>query len=223
MEYHWNFSFLTDYGPLLWRGLWGTAVISGLSLIGSTLIGLLIGMGQMSPRFWLRWPSVWYVELLRNTPALVHLYIVFFVVPVLLGHQVQPIVAAVIALSLYSASHMAEIFRGGIRSVERGHWEAAKALGLGFRHQMQSIVLPIAIKRMVPPFTNKIIELVKLSSLASLIGYRELVYQARLIATSEFRPIEAFTVIAIMFGLLLVPLSYWSRRLENRLAKGDLR
>ena len=137
-----------------------------------------------------------YVELFRNTPALIQLLWFYYALPVLTGYQTGPFTAAAVALSLYMGAYSAEIYRSGIESIEHGQWEAGRAIGLTTRQVLARVVLPQAIRRMVPAFTNQAIELVKTTAIASFIAYGELLYHGKLLADIEFRPIEAFTVVA---------------------------
>lgn len=221
MDYRWDFSFLLTHHHVLLLGLLQTLKLAAVALTGGLLIGLPVGIGRMSRARIPRWLASCYVEIFRNTPNLIQLFFIFYVVPVLTGIQSNAFLAASLSLSLYTGAHAAEIYRAGIESIERGQTEAAKALGFNFIGQMRYFILPQAIKRMVPAFTNRSIELIKATALASMIAYGELVYQAKLLATQEFRPLESLTAVAVMYSLILLPLSYFAIRLERRLRRSE--
>jgi polar amino acid transport system permease protein len=166
-------------------------------------------------------PAAAYVEVFRNTPALVQLIWVYYSLPILTGLNLSAAASCVIALAVNGAAYIAEIFRGGIHSVDPGQVEASRSLGLSYLQTMRKVVLPQAFRRMLPPFVNESVALLKFSSLASVLGVADLTYQAQVVSTTTFRPIEVFTVIALVYLVLCTFLSYCARRLELRLAVSD--
>jgi polar amino acid transport system permease protein len=145
----------------------------------------------------------------------------FYLIPLFFGIKNDAFVVAVATLALYKGAYIAEIYRSGIQSVERGQWEAARALGMSYFAQLRYVVLPQAIRRMIPPFTNRMIETFKLTTIASLVVYPELLYQTKIVAETDFRPIEAFTILAAFFAIIVLPMSYLSTRLEKRLRASE--
>jgi polar amino acid transport system permease protein len=143
----------------------------------------------------------------------------FYALPILTGMQSSPWVASVVSLSLYTGAYSAEIYRAGIASIESGQWEAARALGFGYRNQMRYVVLPQALMRMVPAFGNRAIELAKATTLASTIAFGEVLYTAKTIAEDQYRPLETYTAVTLLFTAILLPLSYACIRLERRLGQ----
>src|SRR4029079_9282804 len=129
----------------------------------------------------------------------------YYAFPIVLGQQLTPFVAAVLALTLNTAAYCAEIFRGGIVSIERGQWEGAKAIGMTRSMTMRRIVVPQVMKRMLPAFTNRGIELAKVSSRASLLAVSEVIYQGRLLSSTYYRPLEILTVVALVYLVLIYP------------------
>lgn len=216
MDYQWDFTFVLNSIPWLLTGVLNTLKLSAVALFFGLLIGLIVGIGRTSKTLLVRFPATCYVEFFRNIPGLVQLVWFFYVIPVLTGWQGSAWLSATVSLSLYTGAYCAEIYRAGIESVERGQWEAARALG--FRHvgQLRYIVLPIGIRRMLPAFGNRAIELVKATTLASAIAYGELLYTTKLIAEDQLRPLEAYTTATILFTALLLPVSYLMIRLERR-------
>jgi polar amino acid transport system permease protein len=221
MDYSWDFRVVLDGLPVLLRGLtltielWVVAFGLGLGL------GFGVGMGRVSGRAWINGPAIAYVEVFRNTPVLVQLIWFYYAFPIVLGQQLAPTTAAILALTLNTSAYCAEIFRGGILSVTRGQWEAAKAIGMTYGMTMRRVILPQVLKRMLPAFTNRGIELAKVTSLASLLAVQELMYEGRLLSSTYYRPLEILTVVALIYFLLIYPGSFLSARLEQRLAARD--
>src|SRR5438105_4758433 len=185
------------------------------------VLGLVISLGRVSGRAWLNAPAIAYVEVFRNTPVLVQLIWFYYAFPIILGQQLTPFTAAVLGLTLNTSAYCAEIFRGGIVSIARGQWEGARALGMTRRRTMRRVILPQVMKRMLPAFTNRGIELAKVTSLASLLAVNEIMYQGRLLSSTYYRPLEILTVVALVYFVLIYPGSYLSARLERRLAARD--
>lgn len=221
MDYRWNFGPVWDNADVLLRGAFGTLRLFAICAVAGLLLGLLIGLARQSPRAWLRWPATAFVEFFRNTPVLVQILWFYFALPILAPFEISPLAAAALGISLNSAAFTAEIVRGGIASIDRGQWEAARALGMTGAQAMRRIVLPQALRRMLPALTNRGIEIFKMSTLASAVAYVELLQQGKLLASLNFNPIETYTVIAVIFFLCLLPLvqaTYW---LERRLGRAD--
>ena len=190
MEYEWDFAVVAENLPVLLRGL-GVMLRLWLASLGIGLaLGFLVSLGRTAqgrlPRFCARG----FVEVFRNTPALVQLIWFFYALPILTGWQPTPFGAAVLGLSLNTAAYAAEIFRTGIQAVPRGQAEGAKALGMTGAQSMRRIILPQVLRLMLPAFTNRAIELAKTTSLASVLAVHELMYQGRLLSATYYRPME---------------------------------
>lgn len=214
MRYEWDFSPVFRDAGLLLEGLINTLKLSGISLAGGLIIGLVLALLRLSGRRALAWPAVAFIEFFRNTPPLVHFFWIFYALPIVSGLTLQPLVAAAIALSVQSGAFFAEIYRAGIVSVERGQWEAGKAIGMSAPILLRRIILPIALRRMITPLTERSFELVKTTALAATLAYGELLYQAMVITSKSFRPLELYTAIAVIFFLLLFTASQVMRRVE---------
>lgn len=221
MEYKWNFAPVFAHADALLVGAVGTLRIFVVCLLLGLSLGLLVGLARYSTRRLLNWPAAAFVEFFRNTPVLVQIVWFYFALPILVPFEISPMMAAVLGISLNSAAFSAEIFRGGIQSIEPGQWEAGRAIGMGYGQIMRRIVLPQAIRRMLPALTNRGIEIFKMSTLASVVAYVELLHQGRLIASLNFNPIETYTVIAVAFFLFLYPLVRATYALERRLGRSD--
>ena len=217
MSYQWDFSPVLTRWPLLLDGLLNTVKIAAIAIVFGVLVGLVLALLRLSPRRYLRLPAAAFVEFYRNTPPIVHFFWFFYALPVVLNISLDPLVAAVLALSTQSGAFYAEVFRGGIRSIERGQWEGAKALGMTHTQLMRRIVVPQAATRMVAPFVERSFELIKTTALASTLAYGELLYQAMMVNSETFRPLEVYTTVALLYLVLLVSCSALARVAEARL------
>jgi polar amino acid transport system permease protein len=140
----------------------------------------------------------------------------YYALPVLTGLQLSTFGAAVLALTLYTAAYSTEIFRAGLQSMEQSQWEGAKALGMSYPLALRRVILPQVLQRMLPALTNRLIELAKVTSLASMLAVNELMYQGRLLSSDTYRPLEILTVVALFYFVLIWPSSYLAARLERR-------
>lgn len=162
-------------------------------------------------------PLVGLIELFRCTPLLVQIVWFYYALPVVVNVQIPATVAATLVLSLYTAAFYAEIIRGGIVSIERGQWDAARALGLRPWPMMRLVILPQAVRRMVPPFMNQSIIQLKNTSLVSTIAVPDLLYQGTLITGDTYRPLEVYTAVAVIYFVLLFPATRLVQHYEKRL------
>ncbi len=220
MGYQWSFGFLLRYTHLLVVGTEVTLAYTAGTVALGLLLGLLIGLGRLSRSRLVNAPLVAVIELFRCTPLLVQIVWFYYALPVISGVQLPAAAAATMVLSLYTAAFYAEIFRGGIVSVERGQWDAARALGLRPWPVMRRVILPQAVRRMVPPFLNQSIIQLKNTSLVSTIAVPDLLYQGTLITGDTYRPLEVYTVIAAIYFALLFPMTRLVQWFEGRLARG---
>ncbi|MGR3360154.1 MAG: amino acid ABC transporter permease [Paracoccus sp. (in: a-proteobacteria)] len=217
MDYSWDFGPVLARFDMLALGLLNTIKIAAVSIALGVLVGLVLAMMRLSPRKWLGIPALAFIEFYRNTPPIVHFFWFFYALPVLLSISLNPYVAAVLALSTQSGAFYAEVFRGGIASVERGQWEGGRALGMTHAALMRRVIVPQAIARMVPPFIERSFELLKTTALASTLAYADLLYQAMMVNSETFRPLEVYTIIALMYLVLLLTASQLARLAEARL------
>ena len=220
MGYEWSFGFLLRYTHLFLVGIGVTLAYTAGTVLLGLLIGLVLGLARLSRSPWVNAPLVAFIEVFRCTPLLVQIIWFYYALPVILGVQIPAVVAAVMVLSLYTGAFYAEIFRGGIVSIEAGQWDAARALGLRWGQVMRHVVLPQAIRRMVPPFMNQSIIQLKNTSLISTIAVPDLLYQGTLITADTYRPLEVYTVVAVIYFALLFPatrlVQWWEGRLARR-------
>src|SRR5271169_3767941 len=199
--YAWDFSFLWHYRELILFGLGVTIAYTIGTIIIGLAIGLLTGLLRLSRNKLLTAPLVAYVEIFRCTPLLVQIIWFYYALPVIIGVNIPATVAATLVLSLYTGAFYAEIVRGGVNSIERGQWDAARAIGMRRAQVMRHVVLPQAIKRMIPPFMNQSIIQLKNTSLVSTIAVADLLYQGTIITAATYRPLEVYTMVAVIYFL----------------------
>ncbi len=218
MDYQFDFALVLQSLPVLMRGLLVTIQLWIPSLVIGLVGGFFLALARLSDRAILRMPSLAYIELFRDTPVLIQLIWFFYAFPIIIGVQLSPFTAALLGLALNTSAYCAEIYRGGIQSIARGQWEGARALGMRRSKILQRIILPQVFKRMLPAFTNRAIEVAKMSSLASVLSVNELMYQGRLLSSTYYRPLEILTTVAVIYFVLIYPGTWLSSRLERRLA-----
>lgn len=214
MDFRWD--IILDYAPLLLKGTLLTIAISILSIVLGSVLGLGVGFGKMSKKWYWRWPTEGYINFFRGTPLYVQILIVHFGLVPLFWGSTNAIVAAITALSLNSAAYTAEIFRAGIQSIDAGQSEAAHSLGMTQAQTMRYIILPQAIKRMVPAFGNEFIVLVKDSSLVALIAAPEIMYWSNAMRGQYYRVWEPYITAAFIYFILTYSLSKLLNFLERK-------
>ena len=219
--YVWDFSFLWHYRGLILNGLAITIAYTIGTIFLGLLIGLVVGLLRLSGSRLISAPLVAYIELFRCTPLLVQVIWFYYALPVIVGLDIPAHVAAVLVLSLYTGAFYAEIIRGGVNSIERGQWDAARAIGMRRRQVMRHVILPQAVKRMIPPFMNQSIIQLKNTSLVSTIAVADLLYQGTIITAATYRPLEVYTMVAVIYFLVLFPLTLAAQQVERRLARAD--
>ncbi|MBI3513729.1 MAG: amino acid ABC transporter permease [Proteobacteria bacterium] len=204
-------------------GLGETLAVSATAIVASVLLGLVVAMLGLSRHRPARVANRMFVELFRSIPTLVLLLWVFYGLPVVLGLRLDVFTAGVVALALGDCAFEAEIFRAGIQSIDRGQHEAADSLGLSWRHKMRFIVLPQALRRILPPLGNQFVYVLKMSSLVSVIGLGDITRRANELVVTVYRPLEIYTVLVLEYLVLIIIISWLVRRLERRMAASDRR
>ncbi|WP_338834882.1 Glutamine transport system permease protein GlnP [Moorella humiferrea] len=225
--------------PYLVMGAVQTLKITAVAVTLGCIFGLFAGMGRLSRRRLTSFLATCYVDFFRGTPLLVQIFIVYYGFPQLLNEVQQflithfglpqllqtthiPVfVAATVSTSLNSGAYVAEIFRAGIQSIDRGQVEAARSLGMTERQTMRYIVLPQAFKRVIPPLGNEFIAMLKDTSLLSVIGYVELTRQGQLISAATFKPLQVYFAVALIYLAMTFTISRLVDYLERRLRTGD--
>ncbi len=200
-----------DFSPLLesWQFLLGglgvTLLLALLTVLGSLLLGTLIGLARCYGPAWLRWPLVFYIDSMRAIPVLVVLVWTYFALPILTGITFPPFWAALVALTLHIAAYVAEIVRAGVQSIRPGQFRAALALGMSWRQTITEIVLPQAVVRMLPAFASILSITIKDTAIAAVIAVPEYMQRSQTLAGQSYRPIEVFSVAMLVYFLVLFP------------------
>ncbi len=202
------FTFLL--GAMRW-----TVALSLIAFVG----GGLLGLGLLWLRF-AQWRGVssavaWYVQIFQGTPLLMQLFLVYFGLA-LLGMDTSPLVSAAVCLTLYASAYLTEIWRGCVNSVHRGQWEASASLALDFTQQMRHVILPQAARVAIAPTVGFMVQIIKGTALASVIGFVELTKAGQMISNATYQPFLAYTFVGLLYFALCYPLSRWSQKLESR-------
>ena len=221
VTYSWDFTFLWHYRSLIVWGLGVTIAYTIVTIIIGMVIGLLVGLLRLSSNPFITLPLTAYVELFRCTPLLVQIIWFYYAFPVVIGVDIPGVVAAGLVLSLYTGAFYAEIVRGGINSIEQGQWDAARSLGLRYAQMMRFVILPQAFRRMIPPFMNQSIIQLKNTSLVSTIAVADLLYEGQMITAATYRPLEVYTMVAVLYFAVLFPATLAAQEVERRLARKD--
>ena len=217
MDHNWDFNMvLAGYEEWWLQALLVTIAYATGTVIGGLIIGVVCGMGLLANRWWLSGPIHAYVELFRCTPVLVQIIWFFFALPIIIDVDLPGWLAAGIGLTLYMGCFATEIFRGGIISIDKGQWQAARAIGMTYVEMMRHIILPQAIRRMVPPFVNQSVIQFKNTALLYVVAVPDLMYTGYLVVADTYRPLEVYSGVAIAYFVLLYPLTQWGKRLEAR-------
>jgi polar amino acid transport system permease protein len=201
----------------LLQGLRWTLLLSCIAFLGGSILGLAISTLRIAPFLPARWLAVGYIQLFQGTPVLMQLFVAYYGLPVLLGVQVDAWPAVTLAFTLYSAAFMGEIWRGSIQAIPRPQWEAAACLSLGFFKQLWYVILPQAMRISIAPTVGFIVQLIKNTSIASIIGFVELTRAGQLMTTVTFKPMTVYPVVAALYFVLCWPMSALSQTLERRI------
>lgn len=210
-----------DFGVILHFDVWAKALIVTIGYaIATTLAGLILGvvcgMLLLSKHRILVSPVGGYVQIFRCTPLLVQIIWFYYALPIAVRVEIPAWLAAGLGLTLYMGAFSAEIFRGGIMSIDKGQWQAARAIGMMPRQVMTRVVLPQAMRRMVPPFVNQTVLQLKNTSLLAIVAVPDLMYTAQLLVSETFRPLEIYTGLAVIYFIILYPLQKLAKMLERR-------
>jgi polar amino acid transport system permease protein len=217
MSFNRLFNLLLEYRDAFVTGIWVTIVLSLLAILLSLVAGLIACIGTLARVRIIRAPAVLYVEFCRNTPILVQLVWVHYAWPEIVGVKFNAFTSSVIALALQSSGYLAEEYRAGIESIERGQVEAAQSLGMTYARLMRRIVIPQAVMRMIPGILNQFVTCFKSTSIVSVIAVPDLMYQAGLIVSATFLPMQVYTFVAMQYFLMVLVVSTVVRHLSARL------
>jgi len=202
------FSFLL--GALRW-----TVALSLIAFIGGGLAGLGLLLLRFTKLRGVATAVAWYVQIFQGTPLLMQLFLVYFGLA-LLGMDTSPLVAAAVCLTLYASAYLTEIWRGCVNAVPKGQWEASTSLALTYTQQMRYVILPQALRVSIAPTVGFMVQIIKGTALASVIGFVELTKAGQMISNATYQPFLAYCFVGLLYFVLCYPLSWWSQRLENR-------
>ncbi|MBL4600571.1 MAG: amino acid ABC transporter permease [Rhizobiaceae bacterium] len=198
-------------------GIYYTVLLSLTAIIISIVVGLMVALPGLSNNKYLRGFNRTYVELVRAVPILVLILWVYYGLPQITGLTISVFWAGVVALALSDSAFEAEIFRAGIQSIDKGQYEASHTVSLNYVDTMRFVILPQAIRRILPALGNQLVYMLKMSSLVSVIGMQELTRKANELVVTEYRPLEIYTVLLLEYLALILVVSYFVRRIENRM------
>lgn len=229
-NYTWGWFVISPWTPkgqtnlmFLMSGLGWTVLLAVCAILVSVTTGLLVSLLSLSRNRGLRAIGRVYVEAFRSIPMLVMVLWVYYGLPVVLGIEMGVFAAGVVALALCDSAFEAEIFRAGIQSIDRGQHEASESIGLTWFDKMRFVILPQAIRRILPPLGNQFVYMLKTSSLVSIIGLTELTRKANELVVTEYRPLEIYTFLILEYLVLIVIVSFLVRKLEQRMGVSDRR
>ena len=211
-----NIEGLTNLKFLL-SGLTTTIYISVISIIISMLLGLIVAIPSLAKNKFLTFINIGYVEIVRAVPLLVLILWIYYGLPIMTGISFSPFVSGIIALAISESAFQAEIFRAGINSIKKAQWEAGSSLGLNFFKRLRLVILPQAIKNILPAIGNQFVYVLKMSSLVSIIGIGDLTRKANELVVTTYRPLEIYTFLILEYLVLILIVSFFVRKLEKRL------
>ena len=213
------FGLLKSTFPILMEGLKMTIILTVVSIAIALVLGTIFGLFRVSRSIWLRAIGTTYVDIFRGTPLLVQAFFIYFGIPSALGFQMSALTAGIITLSLNAGAYMTEIVRGGIQSVDKGQMEASRSLGIGYLPTMRRVILPQAVRTMIPSYINQFVITLKDTSILSVIGIAELTQTGRIIIARNFQSFNMWLIIGIIYFIVIMALTKLSDRLEHRLVK----
>ena len=213
-----NIEGLTNLKFLL-SGLTTTIYISVVSIVISMFLGLIIAIPSLAKNKFLTYVNIGYVEIVRAIPLLVLILWIYYGLPIMTGISFSPFVSGIIALAISESAFQAEIFRAGINSIKKAQWEAGSSLGLNFFKRLRLVILPQAIKNILPAIGNQFVYVLKMSSLVSIIGIGDLTRKANELVVTTYRPLEIYTFLILEYLVLILIVSFFVRKLEKNLKK----
>jgi His/Glu/Gln/Arg/opine family amino acid ABC transporter permease subunit len=209
---------LTNLKFLL-SGMGLTIYISVISIIISMFLGFVVAIPSLAKNRFLTYINIGYVEIVRAIPLLVLILWVYYGLPIMTGLSFSPFISGIIALAISESAFQAEIFRAGINSIKKSQWEAGSSLGLTFYKRLRLVILPQAIKNILPALGNQFVYVLKMSSLVSIIGIADLTRKANELVVSTYRPLEIYTFLILEYLILILIVSFFVRKLEKKLKK----
>lgn len=216
MGYDWDFGIVLSYEYAWMTGAKMTIIYSLGSIVGGLIIGVLLGSALLTKNIVLQFLIKGYLQLFRCTPLLVQIVWFYYAMPIITGINMPSWLAGGIGLTLYMGAFSTEIFRSGVMSIEKGQWQAARALGMRHLQVMRRVILPQASRRMLGPVINQSVLQVKNTSLLSVVAIADLMHGAQSVVAETYRPLEAYTAVAVFYFIIIYPLVKLSERFERR-------
>lgn len=216
-----DFSQIVPYIPFMLKGIWTTIQFVFVAIILGSILGTVLALFKIGSARSLRWFADAYTSIFRGTPLILQLMIIYYSIPQLTGYDINPFMSAVLAFGLNSSAYISEIIRAGIQAVDKGQMEAAQALGIPYREMMQDIILPQALKNILPALMNEFITLTKESAIVSTIGYLDLMRRAQVVGSDLFRNFEPLLFVGFIYWCMVMGLTVIGRMFERRLKLSD--
>lgn len=208
--------FTLTYLTFMIQSIWWTLVLSAIAFVLGSLGGFAVMLARISPRAWLRVPAMVYIEVIQGIPLLIMLFVVYFGLSVY-GFALPALVAAALAMMVYISAYLGDIWRGCVEAMPKPQWEAAECLSFTRWQTLRLVILPQAVRLSLPPTVGFLVQVIKMTSLASVIGFVELTRAGQLINNSIFQPFLIFSLVGIFYFALCYPLSRWSESMEKKL------
>ncbi|QRG65652.1 amino acid ABC transporter permease [Brevibacillus choshinensis] len=216
-----DFPQIVPYIPFILQGIKVTLLVTLLSVVLGFIWGSILALIKISKFGPLNWLAVAYTSVFRGTPLILQLTFVYFATPQLTGYNISQLEAAVLTFTLNSGAYISETIRGGILAVDKGQWEAAKALGVPYRRMMLDIILPQGVKNILPALVNETIALLKESALVSTIGLADILQNANVVKGTIFRYFEPYIIAGVLYYVMVMILTWFARVLERRMRRSD--
>lgn len=216
-----DFSQIVPYIPFILEGIWVTLQFVIISIIFGFILGTGLALCKISKIKALNWFGDAYTSIFRGTPLILQLMIIYFAIPQLTGYDISPFLSAILAFGLNSSAYVSEIIRAGIQAVDKGQTEAAQALGVPYRLMMKDIILPQALKNILPALMNEFITLTKESAIVSTIGYLDLMRRAQVVGADIYRNFEPLIFVGVIYWLLVMVLTIIGKIVERRMKFSD--
>ena len=213
------FGLIKSTSPMLLAGLKMTIILTVVSIFFALILGVIFGLARVSRSIWLRAIGTTFVDIFRGTPLLVQAFFIYFGIPATFGFQMSAVTAGIITLSLNAGAYLTEIVRGGILSVDKGQMEAARSLGIGYLPTMRKVILPQAVRTMIPSYINQFVITLKDTSILSVLGIAELTQSGRIIIAGNYKAFEMWLIVGVIYFVVIMALTKLSDRLERRLVK----
>ncbi|WP_017186281.1 amino acid ABC transporter permease [Alkalibacillus haloalkaliphilus] len=216
-----DFSQIVPYIPFMLEGVWVTLQFVIIAIIFGFILGSLIALVKISRFTLLKWLADFYTSIFRGTPLILQLLLIYYAVPQLTGYDISPFLSAILTFGLNSSAYVSEIIRAGIQAVDKGQREAAEALGIPYRPMMIKIILPQAMKNILPALMNEFITLTKESALVSVISYLDLMRRAQVVSSDIYRSFEPLLFVGLLYYAMVMVLTLIGKYVERRMRASD--